>query len=104
MANESPFLIVLLLPKWKDSPCRTHSILSHPNTCTLVRLNPNQLKFVPANKLIYNNLSKLLLKAANRSIYIVIVANTDGRKNYLHPNHLQHILIPDILRACQDAT
>jgi hypothetical protein len=104
MANESPFLIVLLLPKWKASPWRTHSILSHPNTGTLVRMNPNQLKFVPANKLLYNNLNTLLLRAANRSIDIVIVANIEGRKNYMHPDLSQHILIPGILQACQDTT
>jgi len=45
-----------------------------------------------------------LLRATNHPIDIVVIANMEGRKAYLHPTRLQHLLIPGILQACQDTT
>ena len=100
-----PFLVVLILPAWEDSPWRKHSILSHPNiiTTTVHLNNFNQLEFILDNKQLDINLGISLLRAANCPIDMIVIANKE-KKNYLHPTRLQHILIPGILQACQDTT
>jgi len=101
-ATKSPLLVVMILPAWEDSPWRTLSKLSHYNITTLVHLKPNQLKFIPASEQLDTNLDMNLLRAADHPTNVVVVANTEGIKSYLHLARLQHILIPSILKACQN--
>jgi hypothetical protein len=60
-SSAKPFLGVLILPAWEDSPWNTHAILHHPNQTTLAHLPANQLKFIPSHKQFdkYLNLSTL---------------------------------------------
>ena len=45
-----------------------------------------------------------LLRATKSPIYIILIANEEGKNSHLHPIRHQHILIPCILRTCQDPT
>jgi hypothetical protein len=103
-ATESPLLVVMILPAWEDAPWRTHSILSDPNVTTLVQLKPNQLKFILVTEQLDTSLDMTHLRATYHPIYVVVIANTEGRKAYLHPARLHHILIHGILQACQDTS
>ncbi len=49
-ASPCPLLVIFILPAWEDSPWRTQSILSHPNTSILIHLQANQLKLIPTHK------------------------------------------------------
>ena len=103
-ATESPLLVVMILPAWEDSPWRANSILSHPNLTTPVQLKPNKLKFIPASEQLDTNLDMTLLREADHPTDVIVIANTERRKSYLHTVHIHHILIPGILQACQDTT
>ena len=103
-SSPSPLLVVFILPAWEDSPWRTQSILSHPNTTILVHIQANQLKFVQTHKQLDADLDTSLLRPADWPVEVVMVANEEGRQAYLHHDRLQHILIPGILQACQDPT
>ena len=102
--SPSPLLVVFILPAWEDSPWRTQSILSHPNTTILAHIQANQLKFVPTHKQLDADLDITLLSPATWPVDIVIIANEAGRQTYLHRDNLQHILVPGILQSCQDPT
>ena len=62
--SPSPLLVVLILPTWEDSPWKTLSILSHPNTTLLAHIQSNQLKFVPTHKQLDADLDISLLRPA----------------------------------------
>ena len=66
--------------------------------------NPNQLKFIPANKQLDINLNIPFLRAAYHPIDIAVIKDKEVRTVYLHPARLQHIRIPGILQACHDTT
>ena len=96
-SSPCPLLVIFILSTWENSPWRTQSILSHPNTTILIHLQANQLKFVPTHKQLDANLDISRLRPADWPVDIVMVANEEGRQAYLHHNRLQHILIPGIL-------
>jgi hypothetical protein len=98
----NPFLVVLILPAWEDSPWRTHAILQHPNLTTLAHLPANQLKFIPSHKQLDKELNLSTLRPADWPVDLIIIANEEGRQAYLHHDRLQNILIPGLQQACQD--
>jgi hypothetical protein len=103
-SSPCPLLVIFILPAWENSPWRTQSILSHPNTTILIHLQANQLKFVPTHKQLDAHLDISRLRPADWPVDIVMVANKAGHQAYLNQDRLQHILIPGILQACQDPT
>jgi hypothetical protein len=62
--STNPFLVVLILLAWEDSPWRTHAILQHPNLTTLAHLPTNQLKFIPSHKQLDKDLNLSTLRPA----------------------------------------
>jgi hypothetical protein len=70
--TNSPFLVVLILPAWEDSPWITHSILSHLSLTTLAHLNPNQLNLVPPHKQLDDIAIITLSRATECPIDIII--------------------------------
>ena len=101
-AVANPFLVVLILPAWEDSPWRTHAILQHPNLTTLAHLPANQLKFIPSHKQLDKDLNLSTLRPADWPVDLIIIANEEGRQAYLHLDRLQNIIIPGLQQACQD--
>ena len=84
-ATESPLLVVMILLAREGSPWRTHSILSHSIITIVAHLTPNQLKFIPVGEHMNTNIDMTLLRATNHPIDVVVIANMEGRKAYLHP-------------------
>jgi len=97
-----PFMVVLILPAWEDSPWRTHAILQHPNLTTLAHLPANQLKFIPSHIQLDKDLNISTLRPAVWPVDLIIIANEEGRQAYLHHDRLQNILISGLQQACQD--
>jgi hypothetical protein len=48
--TNAPFLIVLVLPVWDDSPWTSQAIRGHNNMSTLIKIPRGHMRFVPAHK------------------------------------------------------
>ena len=98
--SSTPTLIALLLPAWEDSPWRTNGIRSHPNVETVLRLEKGQLKYVPPDRQLDNQVAVDRLTPASWPVELVVVANREGRDQFLSPSKLQTILVPAIRQNC----
>jgi len=49
-SQDTPFLVVLILPVWKDAPWNSAAIRGHHNMSTLIRIPAGHTRFVPAQK------------------------------------------------------
>jgi hypothetical protein len=101
-SSANPFLVILILLAWEDSTWRTHALLQHPNLTTLTHLPTNQLKLISSHIKIDKDLNLFTLRLADWPVYLVIIANEEGRQTYLHHDRLQNIRIPGLQQACQD--
>ena len=48
--TDSPFVAIMVLLVWDDSPWTSNAIRGHPNMFTLIRIPNGHMRFVPANK------------------------------------------------------
>ena len=48
--QDIPFLVVLILPVWDDTPWKSAAIRGHHNMSTLIRIPAGHMRFVPAHK------------------------------------------------------
>jgi hypothetical protein len=49
-STETPFLFVLILPIWGETPWNSASIRGHSNMSTLIRIPTGQMRVVPAHR------------------------------------------------------
>ncbi len=49
-SQDTPFLVVLILPVWEDTPWNSAAIRSHHNMSTLIRIPAGHMRFVPYHK------------------------------------------------------
>jgi len=49
-AQDTPFLVVLILPVWEDTQWNSAAIRDHHNMSTLIRISAGHMCFVPAHK------------------------------------------------------
>jgi hypothetical protein len=74
----NPFIVVLILPAWEDSPRRTRSILQHPNLTTLAHFPANHLTLITTHKQLYKKLKLSIRRPADWPVDLIIVANEEG--------------------------
>jgi len=48
--QDTPFLAVLILSVWEDTPWNSAAIRGHHNMSTLIRIPVGHMRFVPAHK------------------------------------------------------
>jgi hypothetical protein len=48
--TDAPFLVVVVLPVWDDSPWTSKAIRGHTSMSTLIRIPVEHMRFVPAHK------------------------------------------------------
>jgi hypothetical protein len=48
--TDTPFLVVLILPAWEDTPWNSRAIRGHVNTTALINIPTGHMRFVPAHK------------------------------------------------------
>jgi len=96
--SDAPFLAVLVLPVWDDTPWTFAAIIGHPNMSTLIRIPKGHMRFVPANK--QTDQPSMKLKPAEWPVELVLIANALGRETYLDNGRIQTILSPTIQAIC----
>ncbi len=95
---ESPFLCLLILPKWDDTPWRSADILAHENIEILTTLAPSQMRFAPSDTSPETSIDPTHLSPAKWPVDFVIVANRAGRDQWLDIRKLQTIFVPALRR------
>ena len=97
--TDAPFLAVMVLPVWDDSPWTSNAIRGHPNMSTLIRIPNGHMRFVPANK--QTDDASIELKPVKWPVELILIANDKGRETYLDNERIQAILAPTIQTVCQ---
>ena len=49
-SQDTPFLVVMILPVWEDTPWNSAAIRGHHNMSTLIRIPAGHMRFVPFHK------------------------------------------------------
>jgi hypothetical protein len=73
----TPFLVVLVLPVWEDTPWYSTAIQNHPNLETLIQIPTRHMRFVPAHKQTDGDTSSL--PSAKWPVELVLISNKEGR-------------------------
>jgi len=97
--TDTPFLVVLVLQVWDDSPWTSKAISGQNNMLTLIRIPAGHMRFVPANK--QTDDASMELKPTKWPVELVLIANDIGREAYLSTNRIQTILAPTIQATCR---
>ncbi len=95
--SPTPFLVVLVLPVWEDTPWNAASIRGHPNMSTLVRIPAGHMRFVPAHK--QTDGDPTALTPARWPVELVIISNEAGRNLFLDETRIYGVLAPAISKA-----
>ena len=69
----NPFLVVLFLPLWEDTPWNCSAIRGHHNMPTLIRIPAGQMRFVPAHK--QSDEATSVLSLAKLPVNFFLIAN-----------------------------
>ena len=69
----TPFLVVLVLPVWEDTPWTSAGIRSHRNLETLIQIPTNHMRFVPAHK--QRDSDKAELSPAKWPVELILISN-----------------------------
>ena len=92
--SDAPFLVVMILPVWDDSPWTSAAIRGHSNMSTLIRIPTGHMRFIPAHK--QSDDVSMALTPAKWPVELVLIANDKGREAYLNNNRIRTILAPAI--------
>jgi hypothetical protein len=79
--RETPFLVVLILTVWYETPWISASIRDHRNISTLVHIPIGHVQFVPAHR--QSDDTTATLHPAKWPVEIVLISNEAGREKYL---------------------
>ena len=93
-AQDAPFLVVLILPVWEDTPWNSAAIRGHHNMSTLIRIPAGHMRFVPTRK--QSDEANPILSPAKLPVEFVLIANEKGRKTFICHDRIQRILSPAI--------
>ena len=97
--TKTPFLVVMVLPIWDDSPWTSEAIRGHHNISTLIQIPSGHIRFGPAHK--QANDESMELKPAKWHVELVFIANAMGREAYLSNHRIQTILSLAIQATCR---
>ena len=96
--QDTPFLVVLILPVWDDTPWNSAAILGHHNMSTLIRIPEGHMRFVPAHK--QSDEANPSLPPAKWPVELVLIANDKDRVAFICHERVQRIMCPAIQATC----
>jgi hypothetical protein len=73
----TPFLVVMVLPVWEDTPWYSAAIRNHINRETLILTPTGHMRFVPAHK--QSDSDATSLSPAKWQVELVLTSNDEGR-------------------------
>jgi len=79
--QETPFLVVLILHVWDDTPWNSAAIRGHHNMSTLIRIPAGHMRFVPAHK--QSDEANPVLSPAKWPVELVLIAIEKGRETFI---------------------
>ncbi len=79
--TETPFLVVLILPLWDDTPWSLAAIKGNGNMSTLIQIPVGHIRFVPAHK--ESDEATPDLSHAKWPVELVLISNEKGREAIL---------------------
>ncbi len=77
-AQDTPFLVVLILPVWEDTLWNSAAIRGHHNMSILIRIPAGHMRFVPAHK--QSDKANPVLSPTKWPVELVLIANEKGRE------------------------
>jgi len=77
-SQDTPFLVVLILPVWEDTPWNSAAIRGHHNMSTLIRIPVGHMRFVHAHK--QSDETTPVLSPAKWPVEFLLIANDKGRE------------------------
>ena len=98
----TPFLVVMVLPVWEDTPWYLAAIRSHHNLETLIQIPAGHLRFVPAHK--QSDRDTTSLPPAKWPVELVLISNEESRNQFVNRDHIHQILAPALRSTCQIST
>ncbi len=97
-AQDTSFLVVLILLVWENTPWNSAAIRGHHNMSILIRIPAGHMRFVPAHK--QSDEANPVLSPAKRLVEFVLIANEKGRETFVCHDQIQQILRPAIQTTC----
>ena len=97
--TETPFLVVIMLLVWEDTPWNSATISSHGNMSTLVHIHVGHMHFVPAHRKSDNAASSLSL--AKWPMEFVLISNEVDCEAFLNHDRINLIMAPTIEDTCR---
>ena len=97
-AQDTPFLVVLILPVWEDTPWNSAAVRGHHNMSTLIQIPAGHMRFVPSHK--QSDEATPALHPAKWPVDFVLIANPSGREAFLSHDIINKILGPAIRATC----
>ena len=95
---DTPFLEVLILPTWDDTPWNSRAIRGHVNMTTLIKIPVGHVRFVPAHK--QADEATAVLSPAKWPVKFVLIANHKGCETFMDTNTIHTILAPAMQAIC----
>jgi len=92
--QDTPFLGVLILPVWDDTPWNSAAIRGRHIMSTLIRIPEGHMRFVPAHN--RTDGANPILFPAKWPAELVLIANEKGRETFICHDRIQRILSPAI--------
>ena len=101
VTTDNPFLCLLTLPSWDDSPWRSAGLLSHKNVHHLLQVPHGRFRFVPATgHREETGVEPSSLPPAEWAVDLLLVANAAGMSKYVDMSALEHTLVPALRHSC----
>ena len=97
--SETPFLVVLILTVWDDTPWNSASIRGHRNISTLIRIPNGHMRCVPTHR--QSDDTAATPHRAKWPGEIVLISNEAHREQYLDQSKTHRILALAIQDVCQ---
>ena len=102
MDTTTPFLVVMVLPLWEDTPWYSAAIRSHHNLETLIQIPAGHMRLVPTHK--YSDSDTTSLPTTKWPVELVLISNEEGRNQFVSRDRIHQILAPALRRTCQMTT
>ena len=98
----TPFLVVMVLPVWENTPWYSVAIRSHINLETLIQIPAGHMRFVPAHKQTDSDTTSL--PPAKWPVELVLISKEEGRNQLVSMNRINQILAPPLRNVCHMTT
>jgi len=93
--NETPFLVVLILPISEDTPWNSASIRCHSNMSTLTHSRTGHMRFAPVHR--QSDSMAAILPPAKWPVELVLTSDGVGREKYLDQSRINGIITHAIM-------